>query len=109
MRQTIRYYDKAIDDLLQIRRHYELRHSADAPDKVIDTIAYSVERVLATFSSAGRLRPEFGPEVRSYSVPPYIAFYLVERRTVWILRVLHGRRDLRRPLLSLFAGGTVAA
>jgi hypothetical protein len=40
----------------------------------------------------GRLRPEFGEGVRSFTVENYVIYYRHER-DVLVPRVLHGRRD----------------
>jgi len=43
----------------------------------------------------GRRRDkEFGVGSRSFTVGGYIIVYRVEGEDVWILRVVHGRRDL---------------
>lgn len=63
------------------------------------------DKVVGTFASAGRRCPEFGADVRSYPIVPYIIFYRVSRGRVTVLRVLHGHRDLKAPLLSLLVAG----
>jgi len=52
-------------------------------------------RLLANFPEMGRPRPEIGPAFRSTLVDPYVIFYRVEGDEVQILRILHGKRDLR--------------
>jgi len=50
---------------------------------------------LATFPFAGRARGEdFGAGSRSFAAGEYIIVYCVEGADVFILRVVHGRRDL---------------
>lgn len=51
---------------------------------------------LARFPEMGRLRPEIALDLRSTLVNPYVLFYRVQGDEVQILRILHGRRDLRR-------------
>jgi toxin ParE1/3/4 len=53
-------------------------------------------QALARFPEMGRLRPEIAPNLRSTLVHPYVLFYRVEGETVQIVRILHGKRDLRR-------------
>jgi len=53
-------------------------------------------RMLAQFPELGRLRTEIAPHVRSTLVHPYVLFYRIVGDEVQILRILHGRRDLRR-------------
>jgi len=52
-------------------------------------------RALAQFPELGRNRPEIAPDLRSTLVDPYVIFYRVQGDVVQILRILHGRRDLR--------------
>jgi toxin ParE1/3/4 len=53
-------------------------------------------QVLAQFPEIGRPRPEIAPNLRSTLVHPYVVFYRVEGEVVQIIRILHGKRDLRR-------------
>jgi toxin ParE1/3/4 len=53
-------------------------------------------RALAQFPEMGHLRPEIAPNLRSTLVWPYVIFYRVEGDIVQIIRILHGKRDLRR-------------
>lgn len=53
-------------------------------------------RFLSQFPESGRPRPEIARDVRSTLVKPYVLFYRYRQDTVHILRILHGRRDLRR-------------
>jgi toxin ParE1/3/4 len=50
----------------------------------------------AQFPEGGRLREELSPGLRSFSVPPYVVFYRPHEDTIAVLRILHGRRDLKR-------------
>jgi len=52
-------------------------------------------QTLARFPEIGRLRPEIAPNVRSTLVHPYVVFYRLEGEVVQIIRILHGKRDLR--------------
>jgi len=65
----------------------------------IASIAHA--KSLEIFPQRGRLRPEFGPGIRSIPVSPVVAFYRVidedaeNGATVEVLRIIDGRRDLR--------------
>jgi toxin ParE1/3/4 len=64
---------------------------------------YSVEfaekgQTLAQFPEIGRARPEIAPALRSTLVHPYVMFYRIEGDDVQIIRILHGKQDLRRIL-----------
>lgn len=52
-------------------------------------------KALSHFPEIGRARPEFGRDLRSVLVSPYIVFYRIEQDEIQILRILHGRRDLK--------------
>jgi len=60
-------------------------------DRLIDAIIDRFE-LLAEQPRMGRLRPEFGEGVRSFTVENYVIYYRHERDGV-VARVLHGRRD----------------
>jgi len=51
-------------------------------------------RLLATQPRMGRLRPELMPELRSFPVGRYVAFYLATADGIDLLRVLHSARDI---------------
>lgn len=60
-------------------------------DRLIDAIIDRFE-LLAQQPRMGRLRPEFGPGVRSFAVENHVIYYR-HNGDVLIARVLHGRRD----------------
>jgi toxin ParE1/3/4 len=60
-------------------------------DRLIDAIIDRFE-LLAEQPRIGRLRPEFGEDVRSFAVENYVIYYRHEG-DVLIARILHGRRD----------------
>jgi len=65
--------------------------SPTTADRLIDAIIERFE-LLAEHPRIGRLRPEFGVGVRSFTVENYVIYYRHDR-DVLIARVLHGRRD----------------
>jgi toxin ParE1/3/4 len=65
--------------------------SPTAADRLIDAIIDRFE-LLAEQPRMGRLRPEFGAGVRSFTVESHVIYYRHEGE-VLIARVLHGRRD----------------
>src|SRR5450432_1124865 len=68
--------------------------SMDVANRLIDAITGRFF-LLATFPYAGRARDEdFGAGSRSFAVGEYVIVYCVEGQDVFILRVVHGRRDL---------------
>ena len=44
---------------------------------------------------AGRPRPDLGHNLRSFAVESYIIFYIPRPGGIDIVRVMHGRRDIR--------------
>ena len=52
-------------------------------------------QLLAQFPEMGRPRPEIATNLRSTLVHPYVLFYRLEGEVVQIIRILHGKRDLR--------------
>ena len=44
---------------------------------------------------AGRLRPELGHNLRSFAVENYTIFYIPQFDGIAIVRVMHGRKDIR--------------
>ncbi len=69
--------------------------SMETANHLIDTITDRF-LTLAQFPYLGRLREEdFGPKCRSLAVGDYVIVYCIENQDVLVLRVLHGRRQLK--------------
>jgi toxin ParE1/3/4 len=97
----IEYEPEAISDLAQIWEWLAERSSLQSADRFRVRFEETLKRIVAKHYRAGRLRPELGEGIRSYPFPPYVVFYRVAGRSVQVLRVLHGHRDIREPLMSL--------
>lgn len=68
--------------------------SMDVANRLIDSITDQFF-LLARHPYLGRPRDdEFGVGSRSLAVGEYVIVYSVEDRDVWILRIVHGRRDI---------------
>jgi toxin ParE1/3/4 len=78
-------------DLDEIWSYVAEDASPTTADRLIDAIFDRFE-LLAERPGSGRLRPEFGPGVRSFIVENHVIYYRHEG-DVLIARVLHGRRD----------------
>jgi putative addiction module CopG family antidote len=78
--------DTILDDLNRKDPAVAARYAAEFEQK---------GHALAQFPELGRSRPEIAPNLRSTLVRPYVIFYRVEGDVVQILRILHGRQDLR--------------
>jgi toxin ParE1/3/4 len=87
---------RAGKDVREIWDYIATRDSAEAADHVTAEITSQFEKI-ADMPGIGHRRYEI--KSRSYrvcSVFSYLIIYRVKGRTVFISRVVHGRRDLRR-------------
>jgi toxin ParE1/3/4 len=78
-------------DLEEIWSYVAEDASPDTADRLIDAIVDRFD-LLADQPRMGRLRPEFGDNVRSFTVESHVIYYRHDA-DVLIARVLHGRRD----------------
>jgi toxin ParE1/3/4 len=65
-----------------------------AADRMLDRIEVRCQR-LPRHPHMGPARPDLAPDIRHIVIGAYLVFYRVQRSHIEILRVLHGRRDLR--------------
>jgi toxin ParE1/3/4 len=77
-------------DLEEIWSYVGEDASPATADRLIDVIVDRFE-LLAEQPRMGRLRPEFGEGVRSFTVENYVIYR--HERDVLVARLLHGRRD----------------
>jgi plasmid stabilization system protein ParE len=75
---------------------YIAAHNINAADRLVDRVEADV-RKLADMPGMGHRRRDVN-DVRLlfWAVHPYLIVYRFTRRTVYILRVVHGARDLRK-------------
>ena len=66
--------------------------SPRAADATIDRLTETFDMLL-TMPQAGRTRPEFGKNVRSFAVDNFVIYYIKVLEGIDIFRVIHGRRD----------------
>lgn len=87
----------AEEDLLGILEHLE-GESATAVLRVLDALQEAIQR-LADNPGLGHVRPDLTREgVRFWPVFSYLVIYRSETSPLEIVRVLHGKRDIRRLL-----------
>ena len=86
-----RLSSRAERDLDEVWLYVAEDASPTTADRLIDDIVDRFD-LLAEQPRMGRLRPEFGPGVRSISVENHVIYYRHDG-DVLIARVLHGRRD----------------
>lgn len=84
--------DEADNDLMQIDSYLN-QQAPQAAQSTFEAINRCFEN-LTSFPLRGSPRPDFGRDVRSVIVQPYLIFYAVRPDRVTILRVLHGSRDI---------------
>ncbi|HEX8485375.1 type II toxin-antitoxin system RelE/ParE family toxin [Sphingomonas sp.] len=70
----------------------ESEHFADA---ILDKIEAKL-KALADNPKMGTGRPEYGPHIRSFVVGHHIIFYRPIALGIEVVRVVHGKRDVRR-------------
>jgi toxin ParE1/3/4 len=95
---VLRHSPQAETDLETILEELQ-QQNPDAAERQA-TAFYEKGQLLAQFPELGRLRPEIAPQIRSTLVQPYVIFYRVVGDEIHILRILHGKRDLRRIMQS---------
>jgi len=81
----------AAQDLDEIWLYVAEEASPSTADRLIIDIVDRFD-LMAEQPRMGRLRPEFGPDVRSTSVDNHVIYYRHDGE-VSIARVLHGKRD----------------
>ncbi len=72
---------------------YIARDSPAAARRWLERIQTQCKR-LAEMPGQGRSRAELAPELRSFTVAPYLIFYVEIEGGVQIARVIHGARDI---------------
>jgi toxin ParE1/3/4 len=69
---------------------------AENPKAIVTVEAIEARcRALASMPDSGRAREDLAPGLRSAVVEPYLIFYKTDGDQIQIIRVLHGRRDIR--------------
>jgi toxin ParE1/3/4 len=96
-RARVTLTSEAWDDYHQLLL-YTLQEWGDA-----QLVAYEAafDRAFITLNehpASGRARDDLRPGLRSFPVGQHVLYYIVRRRSVRILRILHSRRDARRLL-----------
>ena len=94
-RRRILWSSEALADLNDIWDYYASVAGPPTADKIVRDIGRAC-RVLEEHPLAGRARDELRPGIRSIAAHPHVIFYRAPGPVAEIVRVLHGRRDLRR-------------
>ena len=92
---AIRWTPLAVNDLKEISRYIERRHSPATANRVCRAI-YDATQILRRFPLSGRAGIEEGTRELVISTLPYIVVYrVIGSEAVQILRIWHGAR--KRP------------
>jgi toxin ParE1/3/4 len=85
--QAERDFEAIIDDL-----------TLQSPEAAHQLNNHVTERLkqLSQLPHLGRPRSDIQPGLRGFLVRPYVLFYRIEDEEIVVVRILHGRRDLRR-------------
>jgi toxin ParE1/3/4 len=88
---TVIFLPTAKADLREIHDYI----SDDNPDKGDELVNQLEEKCLLLGANPrmGRSRPEIRPDLRGFSVPPYILLYRIVDDTIEIVNIIHGSRD----------------
>ena len=99
-RFRVQWTENAAADLLELIR-FIARDSLQNASKVYKRIRVRA-RTLASLPERGHVVPELAEldlvGYRELSIPPYRIVYRIEKKTVFVMAVLDGRRDLRQIL-----------
>lgn len=93
---ALRYSAEALSDLASIRAYLlESKRSDSYVRAILERIDAACAK-LVLFPRLGRSRPELWPSIRSFSIRPNVVFYEYVKalETVFIARIVDGRRDL---------------
>lgn len=84
---------RAQADLAEIAAYLLDKASAATADRSVRGILVRLERI-RSFPETGTLRDHIRPGLRAAVKRPYVAYYLLTREEIVVLRVLHGSRDV---------------
>ena len=93
-RHQVRLLPVAEEDVEEIVGYVAL-DDAEAASKLADRIEANLER-LSSFPELGRVPRDGDLREAGYRyviIGEWLAFYTIEKRTVFVHRILHGRRD----------------
>jgi toxin ParE1/3/4 len=96
-RYSVRYLPAAAEDIDEIV-DYLVAEDINAAQSFVDGLD-AIERQLSEYPHSGskpKDRRLAGKGYRFMTVCGYLAFYTTRENIVWMMRVLHGRRDYAR-------------
>jgi toxin ParE1/3/4 len=84
---------EAEEDMLEIWSYVAHEASPAFADRQLREI-YERCATLESWPNAGRPRDELRTGIRSFPMASYVIFYEIAEKNIWIVRVLHGNRDI---------------
>lgn len=98
MRQ-LDYSPEAQADLAAIGAYVAERAGDTVAHNLLDRIRLGIES-MADFPGSCQLVPELGADLRRLVIGRYSIFYRFDDQTIFIVRVLHGARDITAKLFE---------
>jgi len=95
------YTAEALSDLDRIAEYHAEKVDIEFARTLVERVIQTFERLAGRNPRAGRLRQDLDPNVRALPVLPFLVFYVIDRKRVRVIRVLHGHRNIKSPLASL--------
>ena len=93
--RRVRFAARASRDLIEMWKYIAARN-LDAADRLLMKIQ-DAAFLLAEFPGLGHVRADVSdPRYLFWTVRPYVLAYRHTRRTLHVVRVIHGARDFRR-------------
>ena len=96
---SIRYTAPAKADLGEIADYLEEEAGSRIAASVIKRIRSKI-KALERDGERYRVRHEIGEGRRAILIGYYLAFYRIDRETVFVLRILHSARDIRPEMIG---------
>ena len=93
MSRRVEYGPLAKIDLFDIYE-YIANDNPPAARRMVEAINKTCETIIVENPFIGRTRERLSPHIRSFTVRPYIIFYIPTDDTIDVIRVLHGARDI---------------
>lgn len=85
---------RSIEDISTILFYSELTWDEHQRERYRKELREAIRR-LASIPNLGRSRDELAPGLRSYPVKAHVVFYEVRADTLFVVRILHSRQDVR--------------
>jgi toxin ParE1/3/4 len=82
----------AVEDLREIARYTQKKWGAVQTDRYGEELELTLQQ-LSLAPEVGKKREAIAPGVRSFRVAQHVAFHLIRKNQITVLRILHPRRN----------------